>query len=89
MTPRWNRAAFLHKAGERLQIADAALPKAGPGEIVVKNAAISINPLDTYMSAVGAFVHSWPVVLGCDVAGEVYEVGAGVTRFRKGDRVLG
>ncbi|KAI5210410.1 hypothetical protein E4T39_00340 [Aureobasidium subglaciale] len=28
----------------------------------------------------------WPTVLGCDVSGEVYEVGQDVKRFRKGDR---
>ena len=29
-----------------------------------------------------------PCVTGCDVAGEVIEVGNGVTRFEKGDRVM-
>jgi NADPH:quinone reductase-like Zn-dependent oxidoreductase len=31
----------------------------------------------------------YPFVVGSDVAGEVVEVGAGVTRFRLGDRVVG
>ncbi|KAF2158505.1 hypothetical protein M409DRAFT_38206 [Zasmidium cellare ATCC 36951] len=87
-TPK-NKAAWLHKAGQDLQVNTAPLPEAGQGEIIVKNVAISINPLDVYMAGEGHFVQRWPVVLGCDVAGEVYQVGPGVQRFKKGDRVVG
>lgn len=84
-----NQAAWLHKAGTPLEVGDAPMPTAGAGEIVVKNAAVAINPLDTHMQDVGIFVQQWPTVFGCDVAGEVYEVGSGVSRFKKGDRVIG
>lgn len=33
-------------------------------------------------------MEKYPNVLGEDVAGEVAEVGEGVTRFKKGDRVI-
>lgn len=83
-----NQAAYLDKAGTPLQVRDAPLPSAGPGEIVVKNAAVAINPLDWHMLDHGVFVQQWPAVFGCDVAGEVFEVGSGVTSFKKGDRVI-
>jgi NADPH:quinone reductase-like Zn-dependent oxidoreductase len=35
------------------------------------------------------FLKKYPNVLGTDVAGEVHEVGEGVTHVKKGDRVLG
>jgi NADPH:quinone reductase-like Zn-dependent oxidoreductase len=89
MTAPANKAAWLVKAGSPLEVADAPMPTPGPGEIVVKNAAIAINPLDTHMQDVGVFVQQWPAIIGCDVAGEVYKVGADVTRFKKGDRVTG
>lgn len=87
-TPK-NLAAWLIKAGSPLQVGDAPLPTAGPGELVVKNSAIAINPLDCHMQDSGVFVQQWPAIFGCDIAGEVYEVGNGVERFKKGNRVIG
>ncbi|KAH7120614.1 putative quinone oxidoreductase [Dactylonectria macrodidyma] len=85
-----NQAAWLHKAGTPLEVGDAPMPTAGPGELVIRNAAIAINPLDWHMQKVGVFVQQWPAIFGCDVAGEVHEVGAGVgDRFKNGDRVIG
>jgi len=73
-----NQAAWLKKADTPLEVSGAPLPTAGPGEIVVKNAAIAINPLDCHMQDQGVFVQQWPAIFGCDVAGEVYEAGPGV-----------
>lgn len=84
-----NQAAWLIKAGATLEIGDAPLPTAGPGEIVVRNAAVAINPLDWHMLDSGIFLQEWPAVFGCDAAGVVHEVGSGVSGFQKGDRVIG
>ena len=84
-----NQAAYLTKADTPLEVGDAPLPTAGPGEIVIKNHAIAVNPLDWHQQDAGVFVQQWPAIFGCDVAGEVYEVGSGVDRFKKGDRVIG
>ncbi|KAK3360527.1 putative quinone oxidoreductase, partial [Lasiosphaeria hispida] len=84
-----NQAAWLHKADTQLQVGDAPLPTAGPNEIVIRNAAIAINPVDCHMQKVGVFIQQWPAIFGCDVAGIVHEVGSSVTRFNVGDRVIG
>lgn len=88
MAPQ-NQAAWLTKANTPLQVLEAPMPIAGPGEIVVKNRAVAINPLDCHMQDAGVFVQQWPAIFGCDVAGEVFEVGPNVERFKKGDRVIG
>lgn len=89
MPPSHNQAAWLKKAGTPLEVGDAPMPVPGHGEIVIKNAAVAINPLDWHMRDTGVFVQEWPAVFGCDVAGEVYEVGPDTSRFKKGDRVIG
>ncbi|NNE96809.1 MAG: NADP-dependent oxidoreductase [Acidimicrobiales bacterium] len=68
-------------------------PTPGPTEVLIKNAAAGINPVDWKIRANGdifrMFDPNAPMILGWDVAGEIVEAGAGVTRFAAGDRVFG
>jgi len=64
------------------------MPKAGKDQVVIKNHAVAVNPVDWKIQDYDFFV-KYPTVLGTDVAGEVHEVGEGVTHVKKGDRVLG
>ena len=67
---------------------DAVAPEAN--EIVVRNAALAVNPADWILQDQPISDEmKYPMILGNDVAGEVTAVGAGVTRFKVGDRVLG
>jgi NADPH:quinone reductase-like Zn-dependent oxidoreductase len=87
-----NEAAWLPAKHTRLEVGLAPYPAPGTHEIVVRNRAVAINPVDWIIQAVGTMAFPWvkyPAVLGSDVAGEVAAVGAGVTRFRVGDRVVG
>lgn len=63
------------------------MPKAGAGQIVIRNKAIAVNPVDWKIQDYGVFIQKWPTILGTDVAGEVTEVGEGVSDFTVGDRV--
>lgn len=86
----FTKAAWLHKANTPLEVSEAPLPTAGPDEIVIRNTAVAINPLDWHIQKAGVFVQQWPTVFGCDVAGEVFEVGSNAQgRFKVGDRVIG
>jgi NADPH:quinone reductase-like Zn-dependent oxidoreductase len=87
-----NMAAWLNAKKTPLELGPAPYPHPRDNEIVVKNHAVAINPLDWIKQDVGNLVFSWvryPFILGADLAGEVVEVGSAVTRFRIGDRVLG
>jgi NADPH:quinone reductase-like Zn-dependent oxidoreductase len=67
-------------------------PEPGPGEVLVRVHATSVNPVDQMIRA-GFFrlvmQHRFPAVFGRDLAGVVERVGPGVTRHQAGDRVYG
>ena len=83
-----NQAAWIDEKGAPLRVGDAPMPSAGPGEIVIRSRSVAINPLDWHMQDWGVFIKQWPSIFGCDVAGEVHEVGSGVDKFKPGDRVI-
>jgi NADPH:quinone reductase-like Zn-dependent oxidoreductase len=86
-----NTAAWLAERYADLTVRPAPYPAPGATELVIRNRAVAVNPLDTIKQSSGDFMYRWlpyPAVLGEDVAGEVVEVGSAVTRFRVGDRVL-
>lgn len=85
-----NQAAWIkEKLAKPFVVDKAELYKPGPNEVLIKNAAVSINPIDWVMQDVGILVGKYPIIFGCDVAGEVVQVGSSVTKFKKGQRVMG
>lgn len=67
-------------------------PSAGPGELLVRVAVAAVNPLDWKVrsGALQAMLPTaFPAVLGNEIAGVVEALGAGVTEFSVGDRVVG
>jgi len=91
MAPSKNRAAWFDAARGRLTVRDAPLGVPSPGQVLIRNYAVAVNPVDWIIQVAGGLAYRWlnyPAVVGSDVAGEVVAVGNGVTRFRVGDRVL-
>ncbi|KAL2131926.1 hypothetical protein VTI74DRAFT_4428 [Chaetomium olivicolor] len=87
-----NTAAWLTAKGAKpLEVKPAPYTAPGPGEVVIHNGAVAINPVDWMKQLMGDIMLGhikYPFVPGCDVAGQVVEVGPGVDRLRVGDRVL-
>lgn len=87
------KASVMHEYGgpEVMRYEDFPDPVAGDGEVLVRVAAASINPVDL-MQRSGATAAYMPVqfpgVIGWDVSGTVEALGPGVTDFRIGDRVM-
>ncbi|MEH3089462.1 MAG: zinc-binding alcohol dehydrogenase family protein [Microbacterium arborescens] len=86
-----NAAAWLPAPRADLVVGPAELPEPGPGELLLRNRAVAVNPLDEIKQWTGGLMYRWlptPAILGEDVAGDVVAVGPGVTRFGVGDRVV-
>jgi NADPH:quinone reductase-like Zn-dependent oxidoreductase len=88
------KAVLFHRYGgsEVLQYQDVQRPAPGAGQVLVKVAATSFNPVDAgirggYLSEVYAI--TFPHVPGIDVAGTIAELGDGVEGWNVGDAVVG
>lgn len=88
------RAIVIDNYGsaEQLRIADVAIPDVADTQVLVRVRAASVNPMDWRVRAGQLRMFSgsrFPIVLGCDIAGDVVRCGSEVTRFRAGERVYG
>jgi NADPH2:quinone reductase len=73
-----------------LELTEAPLPQAGPGQLLVRVLAAAANFPDVLMVAGTYQVRPpLPFTPGVELCGEVVEAGPGVTGFAAGDRVLG
>jgi NADPH:quinone reductase-like Zn-dependent oxidoreductase len=70
-----------------LRIADRPKPAPGPGQVVIRAAAATVNPTDTLLRLRGGGAVPPPWTPGMEVAGTVEAVGAGAD-FHEGERVF-
>ena len=87
------KAIVVHQYGgpEVLKFEDYPDPVPGQGEVLVRVAAASVNPID-YKRRAGKTQDFYPIkfpgLIGVDVAGTVLTVGPGVEGFRNGEQVF-
>ena len=94
--PATMMAAVIHEHGGPDVIRYESFPKpvAGTGDVVLRVRATSLNRLDLWARSgppVKIFPwndHEFPIISGSDCAGEVVELGPGVTNVEVGDRVV-
>ena len=85
------RAVCLHEQGgiESLNLEENyADPQAGEGQVVIRVRATSLNYHDVFTCrGMPGIKIPMPMIIGLDVAGEIFEVGSGVDGWNTGDRV--
>jgi NADPH:quinone reductase-like Zn-dependent oxidoreductase len=87
------KAIVVHKYGgpEVLKFEDYPDPVPSPGEVLVRVAAASVNPID-YKRRAGLTKDFYPLqfpgLIGVDMAGTVVKIGQGVEGFSVGDQVF-
>ncbi len=87
------KAVTISKYGDQsvLNYTDIERPKPKADEILVHTFAAAVNPVDWKIrDGLGKmFELHLPIVLGCEIAGTIEEVGSNVLDFRPGDPVYG
>jgi NADPH:quinone reductase-like Zn-dependent oxidoreductase len=87
------KAIVVHQYGgpEVLKYEDYPDPVPGPGEVLVRVAAASVNPID-YKRRAGLtkdfYPMTFPGLIGVDMSGTVAKLGPGVEGFSVGDQVF-
>lgn len=91
MTRTMHKWVVRQPGAQHLAFEEAAVPTPGANEIVVRVGAVSLNYRDLGVIAGedGALSLPYPLTPGSDMAGVVVATGAGVSRFREGDAVIG
>ncbi|KAF6763269.1 chaperonin 10-like protein [Ephemerocybe angulata] len=92
MSPTTQKALILEKKFGNFAVTSSfPVPKPKKDEVLVKIYAAALNPVDWKVQKTetyGSLVDIYPSVLGQDVAGEVVELGEGVSNLAIGDRVF-
>jgi len=77
-----------HGTPGKFELRDLPEPQAGPDQVVVQVQSCGLNHLDLWLEEAGL---PMPVPLprtpGCEIAGQVCEIGSGVKDWRKGEAV--
>ncbi len=86
------KAALIDRYGnnDMVRVGDLAVPTIDDHDLLVRVHAASVNPVDIKTrdgKLKPLLKYRFPLVLGNDLAGVVSDVGALVTRFKKGDAV--
>jgi len=85
------KAVYFHSHGglEVLEYGDLPTPEPGPGQLLVKLKAAALNRMDIFVRQGWPGLRlEYPHIPGADGAGEVAEIGPGVTGWAAGDRVV-
>lgn len=85
------KAAYLtgHGGNEVVAVGERPMPERGPGEVLVRMHAATVNRVDLYMRDSGAGItHRLPMVMGLDGAGVIEAVDPQERILKAGQRVL-
>jgi NADPH2:quinone reductase len=82
------KAIRIHANGgpEVMHWEDVPTPEPGPGEALVRHAAVGLNYIDVYFRT-GLYKSQLPATIGMEGSGTIVAIGAGVTDLEVGDRV--
>ncbi|MDR4504404.1 MAG: zinc-binding dehydrogenase [Candidatus Scalindua sp.] len=80
---------YEHGDTDKLVYTDCAVPEISPSEVLVEVKACGLNHLDIWVrEGIPGVTISLPHILGCEISGEINQVGTEVKQLHPGQRVL-
>ncbi|KAI0029610.1 chaperonin 10-like protein [Vararia minispora EC-137] len=83
---------FLNKDAKKFTLGTRLIPKPGPGQVLIKNKAVAINPIDAYIEKMPGLLdqlgRGYPALAGVDGAGVIQKLGEGVSGWTVGDEIM-
>ncbi|VDB95722.1 unnamed protein product [Peniophora sp. CBMAI 1063] len=90
--PSTQKALLLPRCGPdaAYAVGERPVPQPGPGQVLIRNVAVALNPLDVGIRTLGLYVseQDWPTVAGWDGAGTIAVLGPNVQTWAVGDVVM-
>lgn len=84
-----NHTVFIRTPRQKpFEIIETEIPKPEENEIIIRNHAIAVNPIDSAIQNLGVIASKYPSTLGHDIAGEIVAIGSKITKLKVGDCVL-
>ena len=81
------RAMLFERPGESLRLADLPIPDPSSGQVLIRIQACAVCRTDLHVVDGELMQPKLPLIPGHEIVGTVVELGAGVTRFKIGDRI--
>ncbi|KXG46743.1 Polyketide synthase, enoylreductase [Penicillium griseofulvum] len=81
-------AAIISAPKAPLEVQEIETPQPGPDELLIKNESIALMPIDAKIARFAMLPIQYPGILGSSFAGTIIGVGAEVTGFDVGDKVV-
>lgn len=88
MAPTNTAAWTIAEKSIPFTVKEAPYSSPSTSEVVIKNVAVAINPIDWKLEKHAMFPLKYPTILGADICGEVVEVGKDVKNVATGDRAI-
>jgi 2-desacetyl-2-hydroxyethyl bacteriochlorophyllide A dehydrogenase len=85
--PTTMRAVIVSRYGGSLEATTRPIPRTAPGEVLIRVRASGLCSTDLHLLSGRQPLGKLPRIVGHELAGDVVEVGSGVTEWRSGDRV--
>ena len=85
--PSKQKALVIPAPHAPFEVQEIDVSQPGAGDVLIRAESVGLNPADWKIQEYDPFKSKYPLIFGCEAAGTVVQLGAGVTSLTVGDKV--